>query len=381
MTLIWQDGFDGYNTLISELEKSFFDVTGVAFNDVNERSGSLCLEVQVGGTLEFDYDFLFNRSVSAGGAFLFPQLPTGDNQYVLFRIQDSNLVDKFCVTVSSTGELQVRLGGPAAAVDVTATRRVFSGTYYYMEVGFIIDQRRGGYILRLEEEAVAAKNRIDTYTNTDDIRIIRHENTGGPASYFLDDVYYVEGNGVEWPHFLGSIRVYTFDPTSEGTLNEWQAYTNGGYGEQNGTFDGLTVHFNFIDENPPDDDLTYLEDGDHRVVERFNINADPPYLDGWGIVEAMTTQAYCKRVGSQNSAPNTGSEFRIKMHAYNVPIPLKGKGGLVATRVKFVYAYHQAHAITNWWDAQAFTHDIRGIEVGTELYRPLPQHSPAGGGV
>lgn len=379
--LKWVTSFDQLGTINDMLAYTPFSIVSgtPAFATAHPRTGANGLRLAPGDGLRFDLEE-DAQTVTAGIAVYLEAYPSAADKMAPLVIRDTANNPIWCITIDTGGYPQLRAGGPTGTVVYTSSLFILLNTHAYLEIRLLLGTIRGYAGMRLEEEIVGAVVNYNTAGGdaAKQARYVSMENlTGAGQNLFLDDAYFAEGDPNKWFTYLGSVQIHSSVPTSGGSAMEFQSYSNGGVGIENGTPGGINNH-DFVDEVPPDDNLTYVEGGDHNLVDRYKFTF-PSFI--WAHVMAATVHAVARREGSQNAAPQTGAEFRWRPHAYGSPVPLKGMGGDEIRVLGWAYKALQGHMITNHVEAQAFVHETTLLEMGTQLYRPLPNPPPSGGGV
>ncbi len=137
--------------------------------------------------------------------------------------------------------------------DDTASSALTAGVWYYIEVKLNIDNSTGSYGVKIDEVSVMDNSAVDTDNGSSGTGVIvRWGNSA--VDVFVDDIYICDNTGPQNNDFLGDCSVVAIDPTSDVTT-EWGATSS--------------PHYSEIDENPSDEDTTYIETGSPASVDLF----------------------------------------------------------------------------------------------------------------
>jgi hypothetical protein len=205
---------------------------------------------------------------------------------------------------------------------------LLTNTWYYLEFKILCNNTTGTYEVKLGGTQIAALTAtgVDTKEGANDY----HDNVRffaqTSARLTIDDLYILDGTAGA-SDFLGNSRVQTVRPTSD--------YSVGFETPANGT------HYDDVDENPCDDDTTYVEDDDTsdrdlyeyadltsaptvtcvqlcadcRETDANTFNIKQPIRSGTtiysGSPEAVNTTSYITKMRRAETDPDTSNAWTL----------------------------------------------------------------------
>lgn len=307
--LIYQDGFEQYGDMDGFLwgweSQSGCDLTGEPRDD-----HGVALRMADGGqaTLNFNQ----HKAIYIGIAVNAEIAGEGFN----VRFQDANDADQATFTMNADGRFQLRLGGPSDTVVQTAKRKMFGGRFYYLEFRVEIDPRFGSIHFRLSEEIGLAIINTATEVTGNGITKVRFENsTGGDITF--DDMYVIDQVREEyWDKWLGDIKVNTYRLSGDSSPLQWHTLVG----------ETITVgpHWEQIEEQPADGDLTSIDAGDWNLTDQFTATQDQLEEPNDGAVMAISFLAMINNTGTKPNPNHTGSDWRLAFQL------IRGSDGLVS---------------------------------------------------
>jgi hypothetical protein len=148
----------------------------------------------------------------------------------------------YSVTVTTTGRLEVRTGGPTGTILMTTTNPVITADgWYHFEGKLEVDAAAGSIEVRVEGITVIDLSGINTgVTAVSQVEINNiATGTGADVLMYIKDFVVWNGDGTHNTDFLGSVIVAGLVPTADVDLN-WTPSTG-------------AVGFSILDNRPPID--------------------------------------------------------------------------------------------------------------------------------
>jgi len=200
------------------------------------------------------------------------------------------------IYLNSSGFLEVRRG--ASTVLDTGTTTIDVNTWYYVELKTTIHNTTGAYELMIDGVSEVSDTGVDTQETGNaywDSVALLTAGFGAPYLIHIDDMYVTDSTGANNTGFLGVIQIETIRPTSDVTT-DWTAL-------------GAGSHYVEVDENPIDDDTSYVESGTPADRELFGMGdtaAGTPTIFGiTSIVDARNTDATTHDIQLVNKSSTT----------------------------------------------------------------------------
>jgi hypothetical protein len=103
----------------------------------------------------------------------------------------------------------------------------------------------GNATLKINGQTAATLSGVNITTNTS-ADVINLFGLGGGSNLYIDDFYVFDTNGATNTTFAGDCRIGTLTATKDTSTIQWQTSTG-------------TVHFDLVNEIPPDDDTSYVQ--------------------------------------------------------------------------------------------------------------------------
>ena len=294
MALLWIDGFEGYGTSNGSAPSP----TGV----VSRRyiaSGESSMDIEAGRITDHSLEFSSNTVWIKT-----PALTTDDTLIIGFGFRCSdgstfpfcNLYDDSTQGINirwenGTGELQIRRG--STILGTTSGLGLLPSKWYWVELKVVCHDTTGSYELHVGGVNVLSASGIDTKAGSNNYH--NHVQFVGYISKYLriDDLYICDGSGSLNNDFLGNCKVTTIFPDGVGTTTEWAP--NAG------------ANYECVDENPADDDTTYVEDS---VTNQLDLYA---YADATGLdnIKGLQINVDCRETDATS---------------YDIKIPIRSGG-------------------------------------------------------
>ena len=158
------------------------------------------------------------------------------------------------------GFLQVKRN---ATILETSTTVLMKERWNYIEVQTTINNSTGAYELKLNGTTVFSDTSVDTQESANTYWSgLTLRGIGDWDNVFFDDCYVTDTTGSYNTGFMGTIHIESIFPDADVT-KEWTTSTG-------------TDHYALVDENPADDDTSYVEDDTATNRELFDLPALSP---------------------------------------------------------------------------------------------------------
>jgi len=257
MAILWLDGFEGYgSTPGGAVDSSFQDRYAVPndFGIMDVESGRYA-----GSSLEWPTSFDRNASTN--------NLGSNSTLYVGMAVKFNSIQPRVIMGFWETGSWF----GMNRKLDPAGYIKVYRGTtrlanvycsiraeiWYYLEFKVTIDNSVGAWEVRLDGESLGSATNVDTRTSGQYLeQVILRGHNGGP---WYDD-FYVSDSG-----YLDDIRIDGILPDSAGDDTDWTPDSGNNYER--------------VDENPPDDDTSYVETSTSTDRDLYNYESLPSEVD------------------------------------------------------------------------------------------------------
>ena len=175
-----------------------------------------------------------------------------------------------------------------------------AGVWYYVEVKVTINDTTGSYEVRLNGVNVMSGSNVDTQQTANATADGFKFYGDTYATVLLDDLYVLDGTGSTNNDFLGDMKVSAILPNGDVS------------GESDFTRSGGTPNYENVDENPSDDDASYVESGtsnDRDLYDYENIDAGVTGIKGVQInTQARVTDAQSQTLITSCKSNTTVSE-------------------------------------------------------------------------
>lgn len=263
MALLFTDGFDTYGTASG----SYVTPSGVMgrrgwipYSSPKTRDGRID-----GKSVSLGYNAYIKKVISGteatktvGVALKVIAANAYNNNFMQFY-EGSNA--QLALKFTTTGYISIYLGSTLLA---TSSARVPVGEWHYIEFKSTIDNTNGSYEVRLDGTNILSDSSIDTQYSSNAYWDVVYLRSGGGWDYiYFDDFYLTDSTGSTSTGFLGTIHIETLLPNADAGTNQW-------------TTSSGTDHYAMVDDNPPDDDTSYLEDSTSGNRELFDLPAVSP---------------------------------------------------------------------------------------------------------
>lgn len=255
MTLLFMDSFDHYDTL---LDKWLSETGTNSISAGNGRRGSDALYYGPGEGYVISRAFPATDVLTVGFAFYIPDwtgmdanrlhyiphfLSSGGTREISLQIDFATKVLKVKrgMTIANTGTLLA-----------SGTIPISVATWYYIEIQVYIHDANGTVEVKINGVTDINFGPGDTLHVSADITNVGFGGWTSCPDYYIDDLYILDDAGADNNDFLGDSRV---DPLFAD-----------GAGASTDMTPSAGANWQCVDENPPDDDATYVSEnnvGDH----------------------------------------------------------------------------------------------------------------------
>ncbi len=322
MALIFIDGFDHYAT--ADVTDKYLSSAGEGIDTTDFRSGLGALKFS-GSNGQITVAVPNQVTYIVGFGFKISTPQTLDTRDLVNFNEDSPALGTH-VTLQLTGDKKFRVirGNNVdflGTLGTTTDRFDLNDGFHYIEFKVTVDDSTGSFELKLDEESVLSVTGVDT-RNNDAIEaplgvikeIVFNQVPGSVNDTFYDDLYICDTTGSKNNDFLGDCQVTTIFPKADGALEDWATQSG-------------TDSFAMVDENPPDDDTTYVQSNVSTEQDSFDMDDVSSMTTILGIQlteysRFLTGAASIKhlvRVNSTNFLGNTkvlAATFDFHMHVF-----------------------------------------------------------------
>lgn len=297
MALLWIDGFEGYGTSNGSVP-SPTGVIGRRYS-VNDES---YFDVEAGRISGHSVQL-----ASAGCDFKTPALTTNatlivgfgfkvtdDDTYSFCSLYDGTTLGVNIQWEETTGELILRRG--TTILGTTSGLGLLANTWYWIELKVLCNNTTGTYELRVGEANILSASGVDTQEGTNAYHNHVKFDAGTGAYSYFDDLYICDGSGASNNDFLGNCMVSAIQPDGAGTTTEWAPSAGANYA--------------CVDENPADDDTTYVEDS---VAAQMDLYAYGSVIAGLTNIKGVQINTDCR----ETDATSYDIKIQIRSGAAN----------------------------------------------------------------
>ena len=181
-----------------------------------------------------------------------------------------------------TGQLSIYLGGGLLG---TSGVVMAVGNWYYVEVKVKCNNATGTYEVRVGGANILSDSGVDTRLGAHDY----HDSMFFGMSFGLgtvayDDIYICDSTGAQNNTFLGNSRIVAIAPDGDDSAG-WN------------TASGASDHYLDVDENPADDDTSYVEDNTTGHKDLYDYAAMPGSL---GNIRGLVVKTTCRETDASN---------------------------------------------------------------------------------
>jgi len=264
MSLVFIDGFDHYAS--SDTTDKYPIENGGNIDTVEPRTGLGCLKM-TGATTHITITVAAKATYIVGFGIKLDGDTNSDAEDLVTFYEDSYGLESQ-VSLQYTGDKKFRVvrGDEVIAQAVlgeTTDQFDLNDGWHYIEFKAFINDTTGSFEVRFDEENILSAINVDTkvaLAEADEIKHIRISRieTTVPTT-FIDDLYVCDTTGIKNNDFLGDCQVHTIFPKADGALEDWATQAG-------------TDSFAMVDENPPDDDTTYVQSNVTTEKDSFDMD-------------------------------------------------------------------------------------------------------------
>lgn len=247
--LLFSDSFDHY----TDPTEKYSNVYYATIQNTVKRNGTSALLIYNGQSVSKSLGV--NRTTLIVGFALLFSGGSGTS----FQIYFNDTGNQGVFQIAADGTLSAYRGNFAALLG-TASKAVPLGSWHYLEFMFTVDSSVGVAIARLDGIPILSLSNQNTKGSGNYITTFSLMTAAG-ASYlhYVDDLYVCDTLGSYNASFLGDIVVSAQMPNGNGTQNNFSI---------GGTSPAAT-NWQSVDEIPPDEDVTYVFDGNIGDQDRY----------------------------------------------------------------------------------------------------------------
>lgn len=259
MTLLWTEGFEGFGT------------TGPPTPDIDRKYSLVNRTANMVGIITGRMGRALNTATTSNPYFQTPNLGTISEIVIGFAFKFSAFAHGALVmyiiegnaalgcnlTMFASNKLIFRRGSTILAASNVSLR---PGAYHYVELKMTVHDTTGSATLKINGVEQFALTNIDTkVSSTTTSQGARFYGNSTGQAYTYDDIYICDTTGSANNDFIGSIRIDGILPDSAGDDTDWTPSAGNNH--------------DAVDENPQDDDTTYVEDSTSTNRDLYNYAA------------------------------------------------------------------------------------------------------------
>jgi len=256
MALLWVEGFEHFGT------------TGAPTPDIDRKYPTVNRTANMAGIETGRMSRALNTSTTSNPYFQTPNLGTISEIIIGFAFKfsafahgaivmyiiEGNAALGLNLSMFASNKLVLRRGTTILAASTVSLR---PGAYHYIELKMTVHDTTGSATLKINGVEQFALTNIDTKVGaTTTAQGARFYGNSTVQAYTYDDIYICDTTGSVNNDFLGSIRVDGILPDGAGDDTDWTPSAGANYAA--------------VDENPQDDDTTYVEDSTSTNRDLYN---------------------------------------------------------------------------------------------------------------
>lgn len=261
MALLWVEGFEHFGTTgapTPDIDRKYPTTNRTAnMSGIETGRISRCLNTSTTSNPYFQTPDLGTiATIITGFAFRFSQSAHG--QIVAYVI-DGNGALGCNLAMFASNKLLFRRGSTILAASNVALREE---AWNVIELKLTIHDTTGTAILRINGVEQFSLTSTDTKVGSSTTaQGFRYYGNSTAQAFSYDDLYICDATGSTNNDFLGSIRVDGILPNAAGDQTDWTPSAGANYAA--------------VDENPQDDDTTYVEDSVSANFDLYNYASMP----------------------------------------------------------------------------------------------------------
>lgn len=267
MALLWIEGFEGFGTTNgvapSGLDEKYGLTNRISLTDIQDGriAGKRWYANTSSNAFIRTKDLGAQTEIVVGFGFLFERLA---NQEIFYSLEPSDTVG-LNLRLTVGGEIAVYRSGTLLGTSSGANLR--PNKWSYIECKATIHNTTGSVIIKINETQVLSLTSQDTQQGgTAEWRKYQLEGSGVfPDNFSFDDWYVLNTSGSQNNDFLGSTRIDGVLPNAAGDATQWTPSAGANYAA--------------VDENPADDDTTYVGSSTSTDQDLYNYASVPATLN------------------------------------------------------------------------------------------------------
>lgn len=296
--LLWMEGFDVYGsglTGVGNMEDGLYsNILGQVGTALSEpttfrvRTGTYAFQLSSGtGGQGFRRIFGADKStIGFGYAAYIETLPLTDGGMVLANFLNNAAQDICSVTVSTTGQFQVRTGAINGTIRATSAPVLVPGAFQHIEMKVHFNNTTGSVEIRLNGATVVNASGINLDAQGAGLAAqVRVGQGVANADWSIDDMFLWDTSGSYNNDFIGDKKVYTLFPSADTAVADWTPDTGG-------------VGFSRINEATPAD-ASYIQGNDPGDVSEFEVQDLPANVSAISAVMSQS-RMYKTDAGTSN---------------------------------------------------------------------------------
>ncbi len=283
--LLLVEGFEGYGTTTGVVPQP----TGIISRSYNSVINEAAMRIETGRLGGYCIRFSHSTCQMRGAS-----LTTHDTIIIGFAVKFTSLTDGYflklvngtsygmSLRVTSSGQIQVYR---TLVLLATSSFAFTLGNWSYVEFKVKTHDTLGTYEVRVGGTNVLSDTGVDTQAGSNpyhDGAQLDFDN--GEGSVYFDDWYVCDGSGSDNNDFLGNCRVDAIFPDGDDTAG-WAVASGAG------------AHYLDVDENPTDDDTSYVEDGTPGSKDLYDYGAMPADRGG---IKGLSIKTVCRETDAVN---------------------------------------------------------------------------------
>lgn len=244
MTMLWIDSFDVYGSGAGGSTKMLDGIWAAVVSGqptaTQIRTGLFSFGMEnAGANQSIRRVFGADKSiVGVGFALYLNALPGSATSTYLANFLNSGGADICTVTISTTGELQIRTGARTGTVRATSPVALVATAWQHIEIKVSISATVGACEIRVNGVTVLNASNINTDAAAGGVTSnveIGHSNASA-VIMFVDDIFAWDTAGSFNNSFIGDKRVYALYPNADTSVADWVPDTGAvGYSRINET--------------------------------------------------------------------------------------------------------------------------------------------------
>lgn len=346
MALLWIEGFEAFGTtngvVPDGIEYKYLVNSRVPLTDVQAgRIAGHSWYGNTGSAPTITTPHLGQiASFVTGIGIKYDQQPSTD---VFFNTYDSNGAQAINFRTYWTGsatEIRAYRGG--TLLGTSSGAGLTTGTWYYLEFKVVIDNTTGTIDIKVDGSDVLNLTGQDTQVGTPQNVVSFSLTSSGatPRYFWYDDWYICDLTGSANNDFLGDHRVDLIVPNAAGDSTQWTPDAGNNYDR--------------VNDNPPDEDTTYVESGTSAQRDLYNYQSTP----GLSAVKGVQLNTVVRETDAEI--------FSLKHVAKSSTTTDVGSAQVVGSGASWVNIYkiyeENPHTSAAWTDSE-----LNSVQFGIEV--------------